>query len=358
LKKVISLCVLIILGCNFLHAQLAPKYSNEFLAVGVGARNAGMGDAIISNINDVTSGYWNPAGLVDIKDNVQVSLMHNEQFAGIGKHDYGAASLKLNDNSTIALSVIRYGVDDIPNTLNLIQNGQIDYSRITNFSTVDWGFIGSYATRTKIEGLNIGANVKVIRRVVGEFANSWGFGLDLGAQYKLKDWMFGLMVRDITSTFNVWSFTFTPEQKQVLLASQNELPHNTLELTVPKIIFGVSRKWMLFNNKFSVLPAIDFDYSTDGQRNVAIHSKYFNLDPKIGLEIGYANIVFLRGGMNNFQQQKDITGKVSTAFTPVVGVGLKLNNLSIDYALSNAGGVAATPYSNIISLRLNINKKG
>jgi hypothetical protein len=41
-----------------------------------------------------------------------------------------------------------------------------------------------------------------------------------------------------------------------------------------------------------------------------------------------------------------------------VGVGLKINNLSIDYALSNFGGSTDLPYSNVISLRLGINKKG
>ena len=283
MKKILTILFFLCGTIHFVKAQLAPKYSNEFLALGVGARAAGMADAIVAGVNDITSGYWNPAGLLEIKDNIQIALMHNEQFAGIGKHDYGAAGFKLNDQSAMAFSMVRYGVDDIPNTLNLFQNGQLDYSRITNFSAVDYAFIGSYARRTKIEGLKIGANVKVIRRVIGDFANAWGFGLDVGAQYKHKNWLFGAMLRDATSTFNVWSYTFTNEQKQILTATDNALPSNTLELTVPKLKLGIARKWTFFKDRFSVMPELDADYTTDGQRNVLIHSRYFNLDPKSGL---------------------------------------------------------------------------
>ena len=357
MKKILFVLFFIAGVINLLKAQLAPKYSNEFLSLGVGARAAGMADAVVASVNDVTSGYWNPAGLLDIKDNIQVALMHNEQFAGIGKLDYGAVGVKLNDQSAMAFSMIRYGVDDIPNTLNLFQNGQIDYSQITNFSAVDYAFIGSYARKTKIKGLKIGANVKVIRRVIGDFANAWGFGLDVGAQYKYKNWLFGAMLRDATSTFNVWSYTFTDAQKQILLASQNQLPSNTLELTVPKLTLGIARKWTFFKERFSVMPELDADYTTDGQRNVLINSKYFNLDPKLGLELGYANIVFLRGGVNNFQKELQIDGTTRTSFVPTVGIGLKLNNLSVDYALADVGNVSSLPYSNIISVRLSINRK-
>jgi long-subunit fatty acid transport protein len=71
------------------------KYSNEFLSIGVGARAAGMGSAVVAGVDDATAAYWNPAGLMQIKDNVQVSLMHNEQFAGIVKHDYGTVALQV-----------------------------------------------------------------------------------------------------------------------------------------------------------------------------------------------------------------------------------------------------------------------
>jgi hypothetical protein len=283
--------------------------------------------------------------------------MHNEQFAGIVKHDYGTVAFRLTEKSAMAISMIRVGVDDIPNTLSLFQNGQLDYSRVKSFSSVDYAFIGSYARNLGIEGLSVGGNVKVIRRVVGEFANAWGFGLDLGAQYRFGKWQAGVSIRDITTTFNVWRYSFSEQEKQVLVQTNNALPTNTLELTAPKMILGLSRKFYLFNEKFSILPEVNTELTFDGRKNNWIQSQYFNVDPRIGLEMGYHDLVFLRGGMMNFQDVKQIDGTTDLSFMPSVGVGLKINNLSIDYALSNFGGSTSLPYSNVISLRLGINKK-
>jgi hypothetical protein len=350
--------LIILAGISFQAGAQILKYSNEFLAIGVGARANGMGGAVVASTNDATAAYWNPAGLMGIEDYAQITLMHNEQFAGIVKHDYGTAAIKLNEKSVVALSIIRVGVDDIPNTLNLFQNGQLDYSRIKSFSSVDYGFIGSYARSTPVEGLSLGANVKVIRRLVGEFANAWGFGFDIGAQYKYKKWLAGATIRDVTTTFNAWSYTFSEQEKQVLLQTNNQLPSNTLELTAPKTILGLSRRFSFFKDKLSVQPELNGELTFDGRKNTWIQSKHFNVDPRAGLEMGYKNIVFLRGGVMNFQTVKQIDGKKEISYMPSVGVGLKINNLSIDYALSNFGGSTDLPYSNVISLRLGINKKG
>jgi hypothetical protein len=355
-KLILAFVAIICLG-GLAQAQVY-KYSNEFMSLGVGARSHGMGGAVISSVNDVTAGYWNPAALVEVKDHIQLSLMHNQQFAGIAKHDYGAVSYKLNDESTMAFSIIRYGIDDIPNTLNLMQNGQIDYSRITKFSAVDYGFMGSYARKLKIEGLSVGGNVKVIRRVVGDFANAWGFGFDLAAKYTKNKWNMAAVLRDATSTFNAWQYTFSEQDKQVLVSTGNALPSNNLELTVPRLLLGASKKWYFSKEKFSVRPELNADLTFDGKRNTVIKSNFASIDPRFGIEAGYKDMVYLRGGVSNVQEVKEINGKSSYSLMPSLGVGLQLKNISIDYALADVGSGSGTlPFSNIISLRLNINPK-
>src|SRR5579872_5155015 len=115
-KRIFSASLIML--CGYSNAQVA-KYSNEFLAVGVGARALAMGNANIVSANDVTSGYYNPAGLLNIKSKFQLELMHGDYFAGIAKYDYGAISTRVDSNSVVALSVIRFGVDNIPNTTQL-----------------------------------------------------------------------------------------------------------------------------------------------------------------------------------------------------------------------------------------------
>ncbi len=353
----IHIILLLVIGLfPFAANSQALKYSNEFLSLGVGGRAPGMGSAVVAGVNDATAAYWNPAGLLHVKDQAQLAVMHNEQFAGIVKHDYGTFAYRLNDKSVAALTFIRVGVDDIPNTLDLFQNGQIDYSRIQSFSAVDYAFMGSYARQLGIEGLSVGANVKIIRRIVGEFASAWGFGFDAGAQYNYRKWKMGICLRDVTSTFNVWEYSFSQSQKQVLLQTNNKLPGNTLEITIPRTIIGVSRRFNVFN-KFSIEPEINADITFDGQRNVLVSNHIINIDPRMGMDLGYKNIIFLRSGIMNIQKEKNFDGTSKLNYTPTLGIGLQINNLAIDYALSNVGGVSSLPYSNIISLRLNINKK-
>ena len=77
-KKIIF--ILLFFGVANTSFSQAPKYSNEFLSIGVGARALGMAGAQVAIVNDVTSGFWNPAGLCLTKGDLQIGLMHNEYF--------------------------------------------------------------------------------------------------------------------------------------------------------------------------------------------------------------------------------------------------------------------------------------
>tara|TARA_B100000809_G_scaffold168942_1_gene166246 strand:- start:2641 stop:3732 length:1092 start_codon:yes stop_codon:yes gene_type:complete len=351
------LVIILILCFSDTFSQEARKYSNEFLAIGVGARALGMSNAYVTTVNDVTSGYWNPAGLTQIKKDFQVGLMHAEYFAGIAKYDYGAFAAKIDSASAFGFSVVRFGVDDIPNTTQLIDaDGNVDYDRISSFSVADYAFMFSYARKSKIKGLRYGANVKVIYRQVGDFAKAWGFGLDGGIQYDLKKWKFGLMARDITSTFNAWSFSLSEETIDVFNATGNEIPSNSIEVTLPKVIFGVGRE-VKISNKFSALGEIDFDFSTDGKRNVLITGDPVSIDPHMGVEVGYSKMVFLRLGVGNFQKVTDILKNDKITYQPNFGIGIQFRGIAIDYAFSDIGDQSDALYSNIFSLRFDINKQ-
>ncbi len=333
------------------------KYSNEFLNIGIGGRAMAMGGSVIASTTDATGAYWNPSALVQLKDNLQIVAMHNEQFAGIAKHDYGCVAFKLTDKSVGAVSFVRFGVDGIPNTLYLMQDGQINYALIRSFSAVDYAFVGSYATQTKIEGLDLGGNVKIIRRVVGDFGGAWGFGIDASASYTRNDWKYAFVARDVTSTFNAWTYTMSEQDKKQLLASGNSIPNGGIEITLPRFTLGVAKKFMV-KEKYSILPEFNLDFTTDGQRNVLVSSKYFNMDPRIGIELGYNNFLFLRGGYSTMQRITDFNGKKTLNGMPSIGVGIQLKNLGIDYALGNAFNQGLIGMSNIVSLRLGINRKG
>lgn len=333
------------------------KYSNEFLAIGAGARAKAMGNAFVAIVDDATAGYWNPAGLLGVKGNLQIALMHSEQFAGIAKNDFAAVAFPIDKKSTLAISYIRFGVDDIPNTSQLIDaEGNINYDRITSFSAVDNAFIASYARKLNVEGLSLGGNVKIIRRIIGEFADAWGFGLDAGAKYVRNSWKFGATFRDFTGTFNAWNYTLSEEYKEILERTGNELPSNSTEVTVPKLILGAA--WSTpMGDKFNFLAEIDVDMTFDGRRNTLIATDFASFDPHLGVEFGFKNIIFIRAGVNNFQFSIDQFDKKTLKVEPSIGLGLKLGHFYIDYALTNVGSASGTLYSNLFSLKFDIFKK-
>ena len=362
MKKYLFTCLILAgFAPAFLSAQtdstIAPKYSNEFLAIGVGGRSLGMSNSCVSSISDVTSAYWNPAGMLGIKNDMQVGLMHSEYFAGIAKYDYGALARRIDSSSAFGISFVRFGVDNIPNTTDLIDAaGNLDYDRITQFSAADYAFILSYARSPKIEGLRLGGSAKIIRRVVGDFAGAWGFGLDAGAQYEHRGWKFGAMARDVTGTFNAWNFTLTQQMKDVFTLTGNEIPQNSVELTLPRLILGGARKFDLMKD-LSLLTELNADMTFDGQRNVLLKGEPVSVDPHLGLELGYREMVFLRAGVMNIQQEQDVTGKPVTTLQTNFGIGIKIKRLSIDYAKTDIGDNSAALYSHIVSIRLDINKQ-
>lgn len=341
----------------FLKAQVA-KYSNEFLNVGVGARALSMANANVASVSDVTACYWNPSGLLNQTSNVQVGLMHAEYFAGIAKYDYIGASKRIDSNSVAGITFIRFGVDNIPNTTELIDaNGNVDYSRLKSFNAVDAAVLLSYARDIqKLKGVKIGANAKIIRRKLGEFGGSWGFGLDLGVMYDYKKWRFAAMGRDITGTFNAWSYNLSDETKQTFAVTGNDIPSNSLEVTVPRLILGASRTWYVWQDKISIGGELNLINTFDGKRNTVIKTKAWSMEPALGAEVGYKNMIYLRGGIGNIQKAYSVKGQQVTTVQPNIGVGIKYKIFALDYAMTNIGNVSTSLYSHIFTVKINIDK--
>ena len=319
--------------------------------IGVDAASFGMSNAVVASSSDVNSGYWNPAGLVNLEDN-QISLMHASYFANIASYNYAAFAMPLDEKSAVGLSIIRFGVDDILNTTQLIdEQGNIDYNRISLFSTADYGVTFSYARKLPLDGFNYGVNAKVIRRIIGDFASSWGFGLDAALQFRSEKWMFGLMARDITTTFNAWSIN---EEKfaeiQGAVEGQNQELPETTEITIPKLQLGVARKFD-FRRDFTLLAEVDLNFRF-AQTNDLISTSFTSITPALGLEFAYIEMVFIRAGVGNFQETLQLDGGESVSFQPNIGVGFKYKGIQVDYALTDIGDQSVALYSNVFSLKL------
>lgn len=336
------------------------RYVNEYLNIGAGARALGMGNTQAAFADDATAGYWNPAGLLNARFKHEVAVQHASYFAGIANYDYAAYATPIDNRSALGISAIRFAVDNIPDTRFLFDaDGTLNYSNVRSFSAADYGFLLSYARKSRlIKGLRVGGNAKIIHRTAGAFANAWGFGIDMGAQWDNKKWFFGVMARDITTTITYWRIN-TGAVADVFSQTGNQIPQDAREVAYPRLLADIGRKFRFSRKRVGVSVAAGADVTFDGPRNTLYSDQIASADPRAGLEIDYKETVYLRAGINNFQRIRSGTSVQSAEkliYQPNFGIGVVIKKIFIDYALTNPGDQGAGLYSHIFSLRFGVGK--
>ena len=109
------------------------------------------------------------------------------------------------------------------------------------------------------------------------------------------------MAKDVSTTFNAWSFSFTDQEKEVLYLTNNDIPVKSTEMTAPRLVLG-SAYTANFNDNLALTAELNMEFSFDGRRNVLLSSSAVNIDPRMGIELGFKELLFGRVGIYNFQQ--------------------------------------------------------
>ncbi len=242
-------------------------------------------------------------------------------------------------------------------------DGTINFSNISKFSSADYAFLLSFAQQIKLKKnkvINAGLNAKVIHRKAGDFTSAWGFGFDAGVQIQSDKWKFGIMARDVTTTFNAWSFNLTEKMREVFYVTENDIPVKSTELTAPRLILGGGYNFRI-SKSMTLLTEVNLDLTFDGRRNTVLASDIVSFDPKLGLELSWKNAFFVRGGINNFQQAIDDNDssnlKKVWIYQPSIGAGFKVSTVQIDYAFTNLANQSNPLYTHVFSLRVDLKKK-
>lgn len=348
LSSILLLCGLMVLSPSSAEAQKLAKYGADFLSGGVGGRALGMGGTHIGIVQDVSAVYWNVAGLAGI-EYPQISYMHAERFAGIVSFDYAGAAVPINAKSTVGITIIRSGVDDIPNTLNAwdVERNQPKPNPenfIERFSAADYAFMLGYA-RSLSESFTVGVTGKVIRRTIGDFADAWGYSFDVGLQWKKGPWMLGANVQDLSTMLQSWSIN--KGELAQLADFQQEIPEGGTFLVLPVARLGGGYQMPVGLSKLTL--AMDLDIAFDGQQAFVLNAGDVSFHPRIGAEYAFKEVVFLRAGISRLLVSNDIGLNI----TPTVGAGLQLNQISLDYGFGDFAGLTSDlGYSHRISARL------
>lgn len=293
------------------------KYAGEFMAIGVGGRALGLGGAYAALANDATAAYWNPAALSRI-NYPDIVIMHDERFGSLVNYDFASVALPYGHDASVAFSILRLGVDGIPDTRNawvdvngnglFDDDNRPDYSKITYFNASDWAVYLSYAKQST-EEFSYGANVKLIRRDLAEHSAT-GIGFDIGLLYSpLPDLFVALNAQDITTTWVAWST-------------------GRIELITPTLKLGSAYFFELFGGRFA--PTFDVDLRFEHRRFASVayvkipYLGAASIDPHIGLEFDFKNTVAVRLGYNDIRQV-------------TFGAGVHLRKLDVDYSFAKFG---------------------
>lgn len=337
-----------------------PKYANEFLNMGVGADALGMGSAVVADVQGLTAGVWNPAGLLQQTQDTEIGLMHASYFGGLAAFDHLGVSRRVQAQTVVALNIIRLGVDNIYNTTQLIDNqGNIDYSQLQTFNSADYALIGSIAKPTRIQSLSMGISAKVLYRHIGNFARAYGFGFDAGLQYRpSKFWSAGLSLRDATSTFSAWTYKLSPEMQATFIETNNTLPQNGIEQMLPRLVLGIAGKLPLKSKKYELGGQLNAELTSDGPRNTLVSGNVFSLDPRAGLFLNYDRKLTLRTGVSQFQYYLDFDDNKKLGLQPHLGAGIVLQNWTIDYAFTRLGLGGEGYFTHLFSLKWAFSARG
>lgn len=305
----------------------ATKFAGEFLRIGVGPRALGMGGAFAGVADDVTAGYWNPAGLAFLTGQT-AAVMHSEQLSGFA-YDYAAYAhpFGVAQRTGFGVSIIRLGLDDIPITRlpdpskpidAVLENGQRNRPFIDRFvSDAEYAFLISVARKSTAR-FAIGGNLKILRKTVG-VADAFGLGLDAGVLVSpVGALSIGAQVMNLTTTVLTWST-------------------GRKEYLAPLLKMGVGYVWQIPRLHGQVLVAADVDILFEGRKETAPGAVGpASGSTHIGLEYRLQRVIALRVGA----ESSELTAGAGVR-TPAVTVLGQTLTPGVDYAFVSHSGFGA-----------------
>ncbi len=263
----------------------------QILEIPVGARAIAMGEAYTAMADDVSSLYWNPAGIALLNQS-QASFMYDQSFMDMN-YSYGAVATPLeNGGLGASLSYLGFGPINGYDTTGAPTGNVKAYSDV---ATIGGAWLGDF--------WSAGFNAKGVQGTLAD-VNATGFASDVG----------------------------------VNLIYPREVMTGTLRLGATIRNLGTGMKYLQYNDPFPTeyrvgLAAVQMmdkklnlsmDYGKVNDANGAVYAgaEYW-LGSHIALRTGYAGTSAEGSGLR-------------------AGIGLRVGDLSFDYAYSQNGDLGMT----------------
>ena len=268
MEKIFLIIAILSFSSLFAQTRKAGIDGAAFLKVGVGARQVGIGSAATSLSEDVLNMYWNPAGIALKEEQSQASFTYNSWIAGLKQNAF-AGSMNFDGIGTLGIGFMSFGISGIPADRDYFPNDpalsaiQIDKNGSSTYDYLDMVVQLSYAHNIS-DQLSLGATVKVIsEKIDDQHASALAF--DFGSLYHIGilNWNIGARMNNLGGDLTFYDYG------------------SPIPLTFS---IGTSMIPISFS-QHTFMIALDAVKPQDGQQY------YYG-----GVEYGFNNILFLRGG--------------------------------------------------------------
>ncbi len=265
-----------------------------FLEIGVGARAMGMGGAYAAVANDASALYWNPAGLAWMPD-VQVEATHNAWLIGSSHEFVGVVVPIPSIHSTLGLSFVTLGFGDQP-----VRTVDRPEGTGESYDARDMAIGLSYAYALT-DRFAFGVTTKFITQRIW-FESGSAFAVDLGISYAtpVQGLQLGISMSNFGTSLkmggNNLASTTSPD-KTVQTFDRAPVSYETTAGTLPVLFRGGIAYALPIGELGSALVTADVNHPSNATESV-----------NAGMELGFQNMFFLRGGYNGLFERDRVSG--------------------------------------------------
>ena len=313
MKNILLILTVALITTSLYAGDVARKGTTgaEELLIPVGARGIATGGAFVSNLIGLESVYFNPAGLNRFNGSEAIFSYMN-YIADVNISYFGAAT-NLGDMGSIGLTFKSLDFGDIPVTTAEFPDGTgRTYS--PSFLTV-----GLTYSKVITDRISVGTNLKVISESI-ENTTATGFAIDFGVQYKFDSQIsIGATLKNIGANMRYSGSEL--QQTTQINGSNPGSPNGTFEIVAEE--FQIPSYFEL---------SASYNINMDEQNNLLLGTTFVANNAledamNFGLEYGFMNMFFVRGGYNLSMGESD-----NSIYGFSAGAGL-------DYQVGNGVGV-------------------
>jgi hypothetical protein len=326
-----SRTAILVLICLLAHtgegvAQLFPNLGGQrvgisafqSLKIGVGARGVGMGESFVAVANDVSSLYWNPAGLVQGAED-EAMASHTEYVADIN-HDFFGVAFHLTSSDVVGAAFSSLHMKDMEITTETQPFGT---GRYFTFGDVS---VGLTYSRKMTDQFSFGATVRYVEETL-DVLKMRSLMVDLGTYY----WT-GLGSARFAVVIANFGADVAPKGTVADFSGESRSTFQAFSLpTVFKLGFAFEP---VDDDGHRLTASVQLNHPNDNAEHL-----------RFGLEYGWQNTAFLRMGLKRTIGQKLFGEDATSEESYSVGAGVRVpvlgERVEADYAFAQFSRLGA-----------------